>query len=133
LKKGPDPSPNEFPIFNVSHNPASPYPNPINHLYDKRYKEAYSTFIKQNQAAAAAASSSQKTEPSNPSTPASPSSSKPTANPNTPTYPAYSQGQQQSNQQPPHPAGFLPELREQQAANWQYMNPYATMPRSHAA
>ncbi|CAF0758719.1 unnamed protein product [Didymodactylos carnosus] len=42
-------SPNEFPIFNVSHNPSAPYPNPINHLYDKRYKDAYSTFINQSQ------------------------------------------------------------------------------------
>ncbi|CAF0921539.1 unnamed protein product [Didymodactylos carnosus] len=47
LNQGPDNSPNEFPIFNVSHNPSAPYPNPINHLYDKRYKDAYSTFIKQ--------------------------------------------------------------------------------------
>jgi hypothetical protein len=169
-QKGPDPSPNEFPIFNVSHNPESPYPNPINHLYDKRYKEAYSTFYKPNQAAA---STSQKPEPSSPASPSAPqpkpssnSSSYPThsqgqqqqqpkSNSNSSSYPTHSQGQQQQQPKPnsnsssypthsqgqqqqpniqrPYPPGFIPGVQEQQAAYWQNMNPYATMPRSHAA
>jgi hypothetical protein len=39
LKKGPDLSPSEFPIFNVSHNSSAAYPNPINHLYDTHYQQ----------------------------------------------------------------------------------------------
>jgi hypothetical protein len=129
FKKGPDPSPYEFPIFNVSHNPLAPYPNPINHLYDKRYKEAYSTFIKPNPPAS---TTSQQNEPS---TPTSPSSSQPTTNTNSPPYPTYPQGQyqQQSNKQAPPPIGFTPAFRQQPVGGWQYVNPYATMPRSHAA
>jgi hypothetical protein len=132
LKKGPDPSPYEFPIFNVSHNPASPYPNPINHLYDKRYKEAYSTFIKQNQPAP---STSQKKEPSTPPLPAPPPPPPPpptpTTNSNPSPYPTYPQGQfqQQPNKQHVQP----PNSRQQPNGGWQYVNPYATMPRSHAA
>jgi hypothetical protein len=128
-KKGPDPSPHEFPIFNVSHNPAAPYPNPINHLYDKRYKEAYSTFIKQNQPAP---STSQKNEPS---TSASPSSTQPTINPNPPSHTTYqqSQFQRQPNKQPPQSSGTVPLFHQQPIGGWQYINPYATMPRSHAA
>ncbi|CAF2411328.1 unnamed protein product [Rotaria sp. Silwood2] len=47
--KGPDPSPYEFPIFNVSNNPHAAYPKPINHLYNKHYQEAYSNSIKPSQ------------------------------------------------------------------------------------
>jgi hypothetical protein len=133
LKKGPDPSPNEFPIFNVSHNPAAPYPNPINHLYDKRYKEAYSTFIKQNQPTS---SSSQKAELPTSALPTPPSPSKPTINSNSPSYPTYPQGQYQqksNNQQAPPPAGFLPGFRQQSSDGWQYINPYAAMPPSNTA
>lgn len=63
----------------MSHNPSAPYPNPINHLYDKRYKEAYSTFIKQN--------SAPKAEPEKPPVPPKP---KPQPDP------AYAQGQYQA-------------------------------------
>ncbi|CAF0740601.1 unnamed protein product [Adineta steineri] len=131
--KGPDPSPYEFPIFNVSHNPESPYPNPINHLYDKRYKEAYSTFIKQNQPSS---SPSQKTNPStptirpqSPTTPSSPSSPKTgTASSNPLSHSNHSQGQyqqQQSHSQPsPQSPGFLPSLDYQQGNAWLYMSPY---------
>ena len=167
IKKGPDPSPHEFPIFNVSHNPNSPYPNPINHLYDKRYKEAYSTFIKQNQPAP---STSQKNEPS---TPTSPTSAQPAINPNSSPYTTYPQSQlqqqtskqapqpsgaapsfhqqqtsrqapqpsgaapsfhqQQTSRQAPQPSGTAPSFHQQPTSGWRYMNPYATMPRSHAA
>jgi hypothetical protein len=128
-KKGHDPSPYEFPIFNVSHNPLAPYPNPINHLYDKRYKEAYSTFIKQDQPPPA---NPQQTEPS---TPTSPSSSQPTNNRNPPSYSTYPQGQSQqlSNKQASPSPASIPHFRQPPTAGWQYMNPYATMPRSHAA
>jgi hypothetical protein len=110
----------------------APYPNPINHLYDNRYKEAYSTFIKQNQSPS---STSQKNEPSTPSTPTSLSSSQPIINPNSPPYSPYSQGQfqQQSNKQAPPPTGSTPAFRQQPTGGWQYINPYATMPRSYAA
>src|ERR1700722_17327825 len=94
--KGPDPSPNEFPIFNVSHNPAAPYPNPINHLYDKRYKEAYSTFIKQS-----SSSPSTPSQPKTPETPTSALSPPTTSNSNSLPYPIYSQ----SSKQPQLPLG----------------------------
>ncbi|CAF3960981.1 unnamed protein product [Rotaria sp. Silwood2] len=130
--QGPDPSPHEFPIFNVSHNAAAPYPNPINHLYDKRYKEAYSTFIKQNQPTPP---TSRKTEPSTPTSPAAPLPSKPTTNPETSSYGNYPQGQyqQQSNNQTQQSTNALPTSRQPPTGGWSYMNPYATMPRSHAA
>lgn len=125
----PDPSPHEFPIFNVSHNPESPYPNPINHLYDKRYKEAYATYIKQNEPTPTNTPSpnAQKTTPTSPpplsSQPKQPTPSveQPKANANNPQY---SQGQ--SQQQP-----FV--LRQMPNGTWQYVNPYGTMPRSHTA
>ncbi|CAF1340938.1 unnamed protein product [Rotaria sordida] len=47
--KGPDLSPYEFPIFNVSYNPYEPNPKPINHLYNKHYKKVSSNFIEPNQ------------------------------------------------------------------------------------
>ncbi|UJR28237.1 hypothetical protein I4U23_009487 [Adineta vaga] len=135
--QGPDPSPHEFPIFNVSHNPAAPYPNPINHLYDKRYKEAYSTFIKQNQpppstpAAGASSSStsstSQTPQPATPSVaPSSTSSSTPTAKSNaSSSNPNYSkvQYQRQASNQPPSP-GFLPAFTPQHTTGWPYTSPY---------
>lgn len=129
--KGHDPSPHEFPIFNVSHNPSAPYPNPINHLYDRRYKEAYSTFIKQNQAAAAAAATTTATPtPSSKNEPSTPTSPQPTTNPATSQYSTHSQGpfQRQSSKPPPPPP-----FHQQPNIGWQYVNPYATMPRSHAA
>ncbi|CAF3345184.1 unnamed protein product [Rotaria socialis] len=48
--QGPDPSPYEFPIFNVSHNPNLVYPKPINRLYGKKAKKKNSTSIEQSQA-----------------------------------------------------------------------------------
>ncbi|CAF0896934.1 unnamed protein product [Rotaria sordida] len=130
--QGPDPSPHEFPIFNVSHNPSAPYPNPINHLYDKRYKEAYSTFIKQKQPPPPPPPPP---EPSTPTSPIAPFPSKPTRNPENPSHGNYPQGQyqQQSNKQTQQSGNVFPTSHQPPHIGWSYMNPYATMPRSHAA
>lgn len=128
--KGPDPSPHEFPIFNVSHNPEAPYPNPINHLYDKRYKEAYSTFIKQNPSTPSPATV-KKNDPPPPPSPTSPPSTQ------SPPYPAHQQVQfQRQTSKPtpqPPPSGNVLPSNQQPPIGWQFVNPYATMPRSHAA
>ncbi|CAF0929506.1 unnamed protein product [Rotaria sp. Silwood1] len=130
--QGPDPSPHEFPIFNVSHNPSAPYPKPINHLYDKRYKEAYSTFIKQSQSTPP---TSRRAEPSTSTAPTAPFPSKPTTNPQPPSYGNYPQGQyqQQLSKETEQSANVIPNSRQPPPGGWSYMNPYATMPRSHAA
>ncbi|CAF4580856.1 unnamed protein product [Rotaria socialis] len=132
LNQGHDPSPHEFPIFNVSHNPDAPYPNPINHLYDKRYKEAYSTFIKQS---LPAPSTSKTSEPSTPTSPVSALPAKPTTNSQSASNAVYQQGQyqRQLSQQARQPAYAPPASPQASTGGWQYMNPYATMPRSHAA
>jgi len=48
LLKGTDPSPYEFPIFNVSHDPSRTYPKPINYLYEQQFRDAYPPPSKQN-------------------------------------------------------------------------------------
>ena len=131
MKKGPDPSPYEFPIFNVSHNAISPYPNPINHLYDQRYKQAYSTFIKQNQPTS---STSSKTEFSTPTSTTS-SSSKRNHHSYSPSYGMYPQSlfQQQSNNHAHYGSNVLSPFHQQAIGSWQYVNQYAIMPQQHAA
>lgn len=126
--QGPDPSPHEFPIFNVSHNPEAPYPNPINHLYDKRYKEAYSTFIKQNQATPAK-------QPPPKNEPPTPPTAPPKPNVQSPPYPTYPQGsfQRQTSKPAVQPPGTVAPYQQQPPIGWQFVNPYATMPRSQAA
>ncbi|CAF0888245.1 unnamed protein product [Rotaria sp. Silwood1] len=47
--KGPDLSPHEFPIFNVSNNPNAAYSKPINHLYNKHDRKTYPNFVKPSQ------------------------------------------------------------------------------------
>lgn len=124
LIKDPDPSPNEFPIFNVSHNPDAPYPNPINHLYDKRYKQAYSTFIKQKQSEPGP-SPSQQSEPRTPTKTQAMPSTQSTVNPKTYPAPAQDPYQQSSNNQAYNPnSGALPS-RQQAPLGWPYVDPYA--------
>ncbi|CAF1057763.1 unnamed protein product [Adineta ricciae] len=140
-----DPSPHEFPIFNVSHNPSAPYPNPINHLYDKRYKEAYSTFIKQNQqqssassattaASTSSSSTSQTPKSSTPSVPSPATSSttvaiKPSSSSTNPNY-SKVQYQRQSSNQLPSP-GFVPAFTSQNTSGWPYTSPYLVMTNSN--